>query len=201
MKKAFNLLNAGLLLLLCISSSGQTDKEIIQKADDKMQGESNTSTMSMTIVRPKYSRTLEFKNCSLGREYFMTYITAPAKDKGQVFMKYKTEMWNFVPTINRMIKLPPSMMSQGWMGSDYSNDDLVKQSSIVKDYDHILQAEEKVSGRDCYKIEMIPHNNANIVWGKVIYWVDKELYIIPRGEYYDEEGYLERTELELLSTQ
>lgn len=93
------------------------------------------------------------------------------------------------------------MMSQGWMGSDYSNDDLVKQSSIVKDYDHILQAEEKVSGRDCYKIEMIPHNNANIVWGKVIYWVDKELYIIPRGEYYDEEGYLERTELELLSTQ
>lgn len=181
-------------LLISSQAIGQTAKEIIKKADDKIQGESNTSAMSMTIVRPKYSRTIEFKNWSLGREYFMTYITAPAKDKGQVFMKYKTEMWSFVPTINRMIKLPPSMMSQGWMGSDYSNDDLVKQSSIVTDYDHTLLGEEPIDGRSCYKIEMIPHADANIVWGKVIYWVDKEFYIIPRGEYYDEEGYLIRTE-------
>ena len=104
--------------------------------DNKLQGNSNKSVMKMSIVRPKYTRTIEFKNWSLGRNYFMTYVTAPAKDKGQVFMKYNTEMWSYSPAINRMIKLPPSMMSQGWMGSDYSNDDLVKQSSIVDDYTH-----------------------------------------------------------------
>jgi len=184
-----------LAILITFSSIAQDARAIIKKADDKSQGSSNKSVMSMSIVRPKYTRTIEFKNWSLGLEYFMTYITAPAKDKGQVFMKHNTEMWSYSPSINRMIKLPPSMMSQGWMGSDYSNDDLVKQSSIVTDYDQKVIAEEEVEGRICYKIEMIPNLDANVVWGKVIYWVDKELYIIAKGEYYDEEAYLVRTEV------
>lgn len=189
------LLTSTLSLLFVFTSFSQDAKAIIKKADDKLQGTSNKSTMSMSIVRPKYTRTLEFKNWSLGRDYFITYVTAPAKDKGQVFMKHKTEMWSFNPAINRMIKLPPSMMSQGWMGSDYSNDDLVKQSSIVTDYIQTILAEEEIEGRLCYKIQMIPNLDANVVWGKVIYWVDKELYIIPKGEFYDEEEYLVRTEL------
>lgn len=190
------LLITGILsLLITFSSLAQDAKAIIRKADDKSQGKSNMSVMSMTIVRPKYKRTIEFKNWSLGREYFMTYVTAPAKDKGQVFMKHNTEMWSYSPSINRMIKLPPSMMSQGWMGSDYSNDDLVKQSSIVTDYNQKIIAEEEMAGRLCHKIEMIPTTNANVVWGKVIYWVDKELYIISKGEYFDEEEYLVRTEI------
>ncbi len=190
-----------LAFLFCISTLffsdtlwAQDAREIIKKADDKIQGDSNISTMTMSIVRPKYARDITFKNWSLGRDYFMTYVTAPAKDKGQVFMKHQTEMWNYMPSINRMIKLPPSMMSQGWMGSDYSNDDLVKQSSIVVDYEHKLIGEENIDGRLCYKIEMIPLETSNVVWGKVVYWVDKELYVIPKGEYYDEEDYLVRTE-------
>ena len=110
-------------------------------------------------------------------------------------MKYKNDMWNYMPTINRMIKLPPSMMSQGWMGSDYSNDDLVKQSSVVTDYDHSIEKIESINDRECYKIVMIPHDDANVVWGKVIVWVDKEDYIMHKSEYYDEEEFLVRTEL------
>jgi outer membrane lipoprotein-sorting protein len=118
---------------LTFSIKAQDATEIIRKMDDKLQGKSNKSEMKMTIVRPKYTRTIAFKNWSLGRDYFLTYVTAPSKDKGMVSMKYQKEMWSYTPSINRMIKLPPSMMSQGWMGSDYTNDDLVKQSSIVND--------------------------------------------------------------------
>jgi len=184
----------GLLSLLFLTGYGQNAKEIVKRADDKMQGNSNISQLSMTIVRPTYTRTIEFKNWSLGRDYFMTVITAPAKDKGQVFMKYKLDLWNFMPTINRMIKLPPSMMSQGWMGSDYTNDDLVKQTSIVNDYDHKILGIEATNNRECYKIEMIPHDDANVVWGKVVTWVDKEKALFLKSEYFDEEGYLVRTE-------
>lgn len=186
-----------LLLFVLITSAvnAQDAREIIKNMDDKIQGDSNKSVMKMSIVRPKYTRTIEFKNWSLGRDYFMTYVTAPSKDKGMVSMKYKKEMWSYTPSINRMIKLPPSMMSQGWMGSDYTNDDLVKQSSIVNDYNHSIITQEEVDGRTCYKIQMIPNNEANVVWGKVITWVDIEKFINLKSEYYDEEEFLVRTEL------
>jgi len=193
MNKIITVLTA--VLLSTTFATAQTAKEVIKKMDDKMQGNSNKSVMTMAIVRPKYTRTLEFKNWSLSRDYFMTYITAPAKDKGQVFMKHKNEMWNYTPSINRMIKLPPSMMSQGWMGSDYSNDDLVKQSSIVNDYTQTFLGDEQIEGHACYKIQMIPNDDANVVWGKVIIWVDKQIFINYKAEYYDEEDYLVRTEL------
>jgi outer membrane lipoprotein-sorting protein len=185
----------GVFSIILLSGICQDAKEIVKKADDKMQGNSNISQLSMTIVRPTYTRTIEFKNWSLGRDYFMTLITAPAKDKGQVFMKYKTDLWNFMPSINRMIKLPPSMMSQGWMGSDYTNDDLVKQTSIVTDYDHKVLGNEIIKERECYIIEMIPHDNTNVVWSKVVTWIDKEKLLFLKSEYFDEEGYLVRTEL------
>lgn len=177
------------------STIAQDAKEIIKKMDDKLQGDSNKSEMTMSIVRPKYTRTIAFKNWSLGRDYFLTYVTAPSKDKGMVSMKYEKEMWSYTPSINRMIKLPPSMMSQGWMGSDYTNDDLVKQSSIVNDYTHTIIGEETINGRDCYNIQMIPNNDANVVWGKIVIWVDKDKIINLKAEYYDEEEFLVRTEL------
>ncbi|MCY1719505.1 outer membrane lipoprotein-sorting protein [Prolixibacteraceae bacterium Z1-6] len=184
-----------LLLLFAAAVNAQDAKEIIKKMDDKLQGDSNKSEMKMSIVRPKYTRTIAFKNWSLGRDYFLTYVTAPSKDKGMVSMKYKKEMWSYTPSINRMIKLPPSMMSQGWMGSDYTNDDLVKQSSIVEDYTHTLIGEETVDGRPCFKIQMVPNPDANVVWGKILAWVHKEKYINLKAEYYDEEEFLVRTEL------
>jgi len=167
-----------------------TAVEIIKKADEKNRGETSQGEMTMTIVRPKWERSISMKTWSKGDKYFVIYITAPAKEKGQVFLKVDKEMWNWVPSISRMIKIPPSMMMQSWMGSDFTNDDLVKQSSIVVDYDHKLLAEENVRGMDCYKIELIPHEDAAVVWGKIISWITKDGFNLWKSEYYDEDDYL-----------
>src|SRR5271157_4492230 len=135
-------------------AQGLSADEIIKKADEKNRGLSSQGTLTMTVIRPDWTRTITMNSWSEGRDYSMVIITAPAKDKGQVFLKLKTEMWNWVPSIDKTIKLPPSMMLQSWMGSDFTNDDLVKQSSIVVDYIHKLISEEKVRDQECYKIEM-----------------------------------------------
>ncbi len=196
MKKAITLLT---LLFLTgtfnLFSQEPTAKQIVEKADNLQRGETNYSIFSMAIVRPKWTRTIEMKNWSKGRDYAMTYITAPAKDKGQVFLKRNNEMWNWVPSISRMIKIPPSMMSQGWMGSDYTNDDILKESSIVVDYHQKIIGSEQVGGIDCYKIELDPKEDAAVVWGKVIKWISKKEYWQLKTEYYDEDDELMRTEL------
>ncbi len=174
MKKTNLILLAIILLSLPAIAQELTAKEIVDKADKKNRGDTQQGTMEMKIVRPDWERTVEMKSWSKGDDYFIIYITAPAKDKGQVFLKRKKEIWNWVPTIDRMIKIPPSMMMQSWMGSDFTNDDLVKQSSIVKDYTHTLLEEEVVREQLCYKIELIPHPDAPVVWGKIISWITKD---------------------------
>lgn len=187
-----------LVLSAAIPGRGQeiSPKEIIRKADEKFNGEkTSTSVMAMTIVRPTWERTIEFKNWTSGREYALTLITAPAKEKGQSFLKRQNEMWNWNPTISRLIKLPPSMMSQGWMGSDYTNDDILKESSVVNDYDHEILAEEEYEGRICYKIKMVAKEDAAVIWGHQVRWIDKTDFLFMKSELYDEDGYLVRTEL------
>ena len=184
------------IILVSISGFSQdlTAKQIIIKADNLQRGETNKGEMSMTIIRPKWQRTITMKMWSKGYDYSMTYITSPAKDKGQVFLKRKNEMWNWVPTISRMIKLPPSMMSQGWMGSDYSNDDILKESSIVVDYTHKIIGTETIASTACYKIELTPKEDASVVWGNVIIWISKKESWQLKKEYYDEDDDLIRTE-------
>ena len=169
--------------------------DIVRKADEKFNEEkSSYSVMSMTIIRPEWQRTIEFKTWTLGRDFALSLITAPAKEAGQTFLKRGSEMWSWNPSINRLIKLPPSMMSQGWMGSDYTNDDILKESSVVNDYVHEIVGEESIGGRLCYKIKMVAKENASIVWGKQIRWIDKEDLLVLKAELYDEDGYLVRTE-------
>ncbi len=162
--------------------------EIIQKADEKVRGKTNTSVMIMEIIRPTWKRSVSMKSWGRGMDFSMTYITAPAKDKGQVSMKRKTEMWNWMPSIGRMIKIPASMMSQGWMGSDYTNDDILKESSIVVDYKHKIISDENIDGHDTYKIELIPKEEAAVIWGKVYKWITKDEFIQIKSEYYDEDN-------------
>ena len=189
------MLVSGLLLSgFQLQSQDLTALEIIKIADEKNRGETMQSEMTMTIVRPKWERTISMKSWSKGEKYFLIYITAPAKEKGQVFLKVDKEMWNYVPTISRMIKIPPSMMMQSWMGSDFTNDDLVKQSSIVVDYEHTLLAKETLREKECYKIELIPHEDAAVVWGKIVSWITKDGYDLWKSEYYDEDGYLQNTQ-------
>jgi outer membrane lipoprotein-sorting protein len=186
-----------LLALFAISSFAQDIdiKEIVRKSDEKFRGTSSTGTFSMTIQRPTWSRTISMKSWALGTDYSLIYVTAPAKEKGQVFLKRKNEMWNWVPTIERMVKVPPSMMMQSWMGSDFTNDDLVRESSIVKDYTHKLLGEETIDKYPCYKVELIPLENAPVVWGKVLMWVSKQDFLCLKAEFYDEDGVLVNTEI------
>lgn len=183
--------------LICLNgfSQGMTAAEIVEKANDKFNGEkSGISEMSMTIVRPTWERTIEFKSWTKENDYALTLITAPASEKGQTFLKREQEMWSWNPTINRLIKLPPSMMSQGWMGSDYTNDDILKESSVVNDYTHEIVGEETIGGRECYRIKMVAKENAAVIWGHQVRWVDKDDFLFLKSEMYDEEGYLIRTE-------
>jgi outer membrane lipoprotein-sorting protein len=167
----------------------------VRRADEKFNGEkSSLMVMSMTIVRPSWKRTVEFKNWTLGRDYALTLITSPSKDAGQSFLKRQTEMWNWNPLISRLIKLPPSMMSQGWMGSDYTNDDILKESSVVSDYTHEITGEELIDGRECYRIRMVARDDAAVVWGHQIRWIDKEEFLVLKAELFDEDGVLVRTE-------
>ncbi len=163
-------------------------KEIVRKANDKANGQTSKGTMKMTIVRPDWSREVTMKSWSKTTEYYMIYITAPARDKGQVFLKRQTEMWNYMPSIDRMIKIPSSMMSQSWMGSDFTNDDLVRMNSIVEDFDHSITGSEMIGGYECHKIELIPKPDAAVVWGKIILWISKKEFYELKSEYYDEDG-------------
>ena len=178
-----------------VAALSQDATEIVKKADDLMQGVTSVSEMEMTVIRPTWQRTIAFKSWGKGRDLSMTLITSPAKESGQSFLKLKNDMWSWNPTINRMIKLPPSMMSQGWMGSDYTNDDILKESSIVTDYTHRIIGNETLNGYDCYKIELDPKETAAVVWGKIILWISKTEYYELKAEYYDEENNKIKTHL------
>jgi len=185
------------ILFLCsgINQDQPGATEIVKKADEKMRGEkSSESTMTMQIIRPSWTRSVSFKTWTLGTDYSLVLITAPAKEKGQAFLKRRNEMWNWNPQINRIIKLPPSMLAQGWMGSDFTNDDMLNQSSIVVDYTHAISGSESISGRDCYRIGLIPKEDAPVVWGRVVLWISKSDYLQLKAEYYDEDDLLIKTE-------
>lgn len=167
-----------------------TAKEVVEKADKNMRGDTSQAKMTIKIIRPTWSREMDMKAWSKGEDYAMILVTSPAREKGTAFLKRKNEVWNWVPSIERNIKLPPSMMSQSWMGTDFTNDDLVKEASAVSDYDHKHLGMETISGKKCYKIEMIPKPSAAIVWEKVIAWIDAEDFLQLKAEFYDEDGEL-----------
>lgn len=168
----------------------QSATEVIAKADKVLRGNSSRSELVIRIVRPSWEREMVMKSWSKGVDYSAVLITSPAKDKGTVFLKRDNEVWNWVPAIERTIKLPPSMMSQSWMGTDFTNDDLVREFSVVNDYTHAFEGEETIQGRTCWVIVMTPKPDAAVVWGKVKVWVDQKDYLQLKVENYDEDGYL-----------
>ena len=178
------------VLTALTSINAQTAKEIVEKADELMRANSSYSEIEMTIQKPDWSRTMGMKVWALEPDYAIIYITEPARDKGTVTLKRFNEVWNWLPSAQKVIKIPPSMMLQSWMGSDFTNDDLVRASSIVKDYTHELIGEEKINGYECYKIKLIPKPEAGVVWGKIISWISKDKYLQVKTDYYDEEDEL-----------
>lgn len=189
MQKRF-LVFANIIIMECANLTAQTATEYIKKADEQMRG--NTSQVELTIktIRPTWTRTLEVKSWTKGHDYTMILIQAPAREKGIVFLKRKKEVWNWLPALERSIKLPPSVMSQSWMGTDFTNDDLVKESSIITDYDHRNIGDTIINSRPCVVIESLPKLEAAVVWGKLIVCIDKENFLELHTKFYDEEGNL-----------
>ena len=181
-----------LALSLGLSAQTPTASEIVTKADAKMRGNTSYMEMTMQIVRPKYTREISMKSWSKGDNLALVKITAPAKDAGQGYLKINKDLWNWLPSIDRMVKMSASVMGQSWMGSDFTNDDMVKQSSIVVDYTSKIIAEEQIREFPCWKIELTPKPNAAVVWGKIISWIDKNYNII-KTQYFDEDNVLVQT--------
>jgi outer membrane lipoprotein-sorting protein len=168
-------------------------KQIVQKAEAQLRGTTSEARVSIQIIRPKWSREMKAKTWSKGKTHALILITSPAKEQGIVYLRRDKEVWNWVPSIERVVKLPPSMMSQSWMGTDFTNDDLVKEASAEDDYNHRLLGMDSTGGRNCYRIEMIPLPGKALVWGKVLLWVDVQWYVQMKAEFYDEEGMLVQT--------
>lgn len=181
-----------LLLLVCMAfvPAGDNAGEIVRKMDEKIKGKTTQANITVKIVRPKWTREMTMKLWTKSSDYSMVYVSAPVKEKGNAFLRRKKEVWNWVPGIEKIIKFPPSMMSQSWMGTDFTNDDLVKHSSFVNDYTHQLQGESLIDGAACHKIIMTPKPNASVVWGKVISYIDKKEFIQRKAEFYDEDNVL-----------
>jgi len=179
-----------LISLLATFSYAQDAKEIIQKSEDNLRGSSTIAEMKMTIVRPKWTREMQMKVWAKGNDYSLIYLKAPKRDEGTTFLKRDKEIWNWLPNIERVVKMPPSMMMQSWMGSDFTNDDLVRSSSIIEDYEHNLIGETVINDLDAYEIDLIPKPDAPVVWGKVKTWISKENYLQLKIEFYDEDDYL-----------
>ena len=178
------------IIVLTFQANAQDAYQIIKQADEHLRGASQKAEMSIEVQRPKWSRTIDIKAWSLGNDYSFILINAPARDKGTVFLKREKEIWNWQPKIEKVIKLPPSMMMQSWMGSDFNNDDVGKESSILLDYTHEIIGDTLILDRACYTIQLTPKPEAAVVWGKIKTFIDKNDFLQLGSEFYDEDGYL-----------
>lgn len=165
-------------------AEGLSPQEVVKRSDDLMRGDTQEGLFTMTIVTPAWRRTLKLYVASHGRDRIFIRILSPAKEAGLATLRVKNEMWNYLPQVERTVKIPPSMMLQPWMGSDFANDDLVKESSVVNDYNHAFIGEENIGGEDVYVIELEPKPGAGVVWEKRVMRIRKKDFIPVREEFY-----------------
>jgi len=159
---------------------------LVEKGFNYWRGKASVFLLEMTIHRPDWQRTVTLKGWTRGDLESLFTIIAPARDRGNGTLKNGRKMWMFNPKVNRVIKLPPSMMSQSWMGSDFSNNDLAKTDSIIQDYDHTLIGTEQHDGKKVYVIKSMPKPDAPVVWGMQRLKI-REDHIFLLQEFYDED--------------
>lgn len=175
------------ILLVCSNVAAQSAKEIIEKSEKAIRGNTSKSTVAITIKTRRWERTLKLVSYDnrLKRMSFAE-ILSPKKDAGNRFLLIKDNMWHYVPKLQQTIKIAPSMMLQSWMGSDFTNDDIVKQSSLIDDYTHTLEGRETVDGVECFKVVLVPKPNVAVVWGKIVYFASVSKLLPVREEFYNE---------------
>lgn len=182
-----------MLITGTVAAQEPSGRELVDRVDTLLWGKTVQGEYEMTITTPRWQRTLALRAWMERPRRSFIRILAPAKEKGIGSLRIGAEMWNYLPNVERTIKIPPSMMLQPWMGSDFTNDDLVKSSSVIDDYTQKILREEVVGGASAYVLELIPRPDAAVVWGKILYWVRKNDFIPLKEEFYSERGELVRT--------
>jgi outer membrane lipoprotein-sorting protein len=178
------------LSLTAVADTGSRDaKDIVRDALNHWRGTSSHGAMTMTIHRPDWERSMSMETWTQGEKRTLVRVTAPRKDRGNGTLMDGNKMWSFSPKINRVIKVPSSMMGQSWMGSDFSNKDISRADDIVEQYEHALLSESQVDGYIVYEIQSIPHEDAAIVWGKEVLVVRSDNVLIDH-RFYDQDGEL-----------
>jgi len=168
-------------------------RRIIEEIDQLYRSESSRAVFEMEIVTPHWQRTLKMEAWSLGTERTLIRINSPKKEKGVGTLRVDNEMWNYLPKTNKVIKVPPSMMMSSWMGSDFTNDDLVQEFSLFEDYSYELVTPDSAR-EDLIYINCVPREDLPIVWGNIVIAATRKEYLPVWQRYYDESGRLMRTE-------
>lgn len=167
--------------------------EIVDCVDRIMRGESSRGIATMEVSTENWSRAMEMQMWSLGTDHALVRILSPRKDAGTATLKAGNEIWNYLPRVDRTIKIPASLMSASWMGSHFTNDDLVKESRLIEDYEITLAYEGDRDGVAVWEFDLIPRPEAPVVWGRIAYQVRKNDTMPVYARYYDEDGVLVRT--------
>lgn len=191
LRSAYVFLLLALVSLAAIAQPQPTTNEatdLIGKMDSLLWSTRNQGRFAMTIETEYWRRELELDVWMHRPDNTFIRVLSPRKERGVGSLRLGSEMWNYIPNIDRVIKVPPSMMLQPWMGSDLSNDDLVKQSSIVTDYSHDLVESEGSGNGDIVKIVSTPNSDAAVVWGRIESWIHSENGIPERQLYFDDAG-------------
>jgi hypothetical protein len=170
---------------------------IVDKANKALRGDSSHGRLIMTIETPEWKRSLEVEGWNKDRNFAFIVIRSPAKERGNTTLRRKTEMWAWLPKVERVIKIPPTMMHNTWQGSDFTYEDIVKADSITKDYTYKLLKTTKEADRTIYHIEALPKPDAPVVWGRVLTDVavyDSDQAVVALSELdFSERGELIRT--------
>jgi outer membrane lipoprotein-sorting protein len=178
-----------LLVSNAVAAEDVTARDLVRKAMDHWRGLTSYSESTMTIHRPDWERSMTMKSWSQGDKLSLVRVTQPKKDAGNGTLLNDGNMWTYTPKINRIIKVPSSMMSQSWMGSDFSNKDIAKSTDIIDQYDHMLSETEAIEGHTFYTITSIPHEDAAVVWGKEVLVV-RDDFVLMEQQFWDQDGIL-----------
>lgn len=171
----------------------ETAEDIIDYVDRLLRGNSSQGTVTMDIVTENWSRSLTMEVWSLGKEYSLVRVTAPKSEAGTATLKVGQQVWNYLPRADRTIKIPPSLMMGSWMGSHFTNDDLVKESQLIEDYLIEISFDGERDGEPVWEFTLTPRPEAPVVWGRIVEQVRRRDVMPTWAKYYDEDGVLSRT--------
>jgi len=180
------------ILAIALPAKAQDAREIVKASIDNWRGLSSYGELTMTIHRPSWERAMSMRGWTSGSKKSLIRVTAPKKDAGNGTLMVDNNMWSFAPKVNRVIKVPSSMMGQSWMGSDFSNKDVSRADDIIDQYDHTLLATDEIDGRTVWTIQSVPHEEAAVVWGKEVLQI-RDDYVLLEQEFWDQDGILVKT--------